>query len=370
MTRATNAAGTVTRQYLYTADGERLATLSPGRELWTLRGPDNQVLRDLEHLSTGWNWVEDYVYRGSGLLASISNTGNPATSERHYHLDHLGSPRLVTDSGQQVVARHVLAPYGEELTAANQDELRLKFTGHERDELDLGGSEGDLDYMHARFCSPQLGRFASVDPANSHEATQPQSWNRYAYASANPMLRVDPNGKKDRRTKQDRAILEDPDILAAVAAILERTGLDRPLQERQEVGAVFANLGNGDYDIDGGLVTDHRLNSVNLQLGRTEGGDIVTISGKELAGTMHSHPGSGPVKIDGKSLTLLGGSASAKDREGAKITGRPSYILNSTTSMLKVESVNGKVVLTRILTRKDYKDYLERARQAQKPPTK
>ena len=119
MTRASNAAGTVTRQYLYTADGERLATLSPGRELWTLRGPDNQVLRDLEHLSTGWRWVEDYVYRGSGLLASISNTGDPAARERHYHLDHLGSPRLVTDSDQQVVARHVLAPYGEELTAAD-----------------------------------------------------------------------------------------------------------------------------------------------------------------------------------------------------------------------------------------------------------
>ncbi len=192
MTRATNAAGTVTRQYLYTADGERLATLSPGRELWTLRGPGNQVLRDLEHLSTGWNWVEDYVYRGSGLLASVDTTG-----ERHYHLDHLGSPRLVTDSGQQVVARHVLAPYGEELTAANQDELRLKFTGHERDELDLGGQEGDLDYMHARFCSPQLARFLSVDQRNGSTASDsPQDINRYSYAWASPTRFVDLDGRE------------------------------------------------------------------------------------------------------------------------------------------------------------------------------
>ncbi len=199
MTRATNAAGTVTRQYLYTADGERLATLSPGRELWTLRGPGNQVLRDLEHLSTGWNWVEDYVYRGSGLLASVSN----ATGERHYHLDHLGSPRLVTDSGQQVVARHVLAPYGEELTSENQDELRLKFTGHERDELDLGGQEGDLDYMHARFCSSQIGRFSTIDPGRDADPTAPQTWNSYAYAAGNPVKYVDPTGMYDTNCAAD-----------------------------------------------------------------------------------------------------------------------------------------------------------------------
>lgn len=196
MTRARNAAGSVERQYLYTADGERLATVSPGRELWTLRGPDNQVLRDIEHLSTGWRWVEDYVYRGSGLLASISNTGNPATAERHYHLDHLGSPRLVTGSLKQVVARHVFAPYGEELTAANQDELRLKFTGHERDDLDPDGAEGDLDYMHARYCSSQLGRFLSVDPKERYKPTRlPQRWNRLAYAAGSPLKYLDPNGE-------------------------------------------------------------------------------------------------------------------------------------------------------------------------------
>ncbi len=189
MTRARNASGSVTREYLYTADDERLAVLTPGRELWTLRGPDARVLRDVEYLSTGWRWVEDYIHRGSGLLATLGDV----TGERHQHLDHLGSPRLVTDPTGQVLARHVHAPYGEELTSTNQDELRMKFTGHERDDLDSVGSAGDLDYMHARLGSPQLARFLSVDPEPGRPGVS-QQWNRYTYVLSNPILYVDPDG--------------------------------------------------------------------------------------------------------------------------------------------------------------------------------
>jgi RHS repeat-associated protein len=245
----------------------------------------------------------------------------------------------------------------------------MKFTGHERDAMDPFDGDGDLDYMHARFYNPQVGRFTSVDPANSRDPNRPQTWNRYAYASNNPMVRIDPDGQKDRRTAQDVAILEDPDILVAAADMLDQTGLDQPLQNRQEVGAVVAHLGGADYDIEGGIVTDRKLNTVRLEVARSTTGEVVTATGKELAATMHTHPGSGPVKIDGKSVTLLGGGASSKDRQQAQTTSKPVYILNANTSMIRVESVGGKVVTTRILTRKDYKEYLERARQAQQPPT-
>jgi RHS repeat-associated protein len=147
------------------------------------------VLRDVEYLSTGWRWVEDYVHGSTGLLATLESVGG----EKHYHLDHLGSPRLVTNLAKQVVARHVLAPYGEELTSTNQDELRMKFTGHERDTMDPFDGDGDLDYMHARHHSPLTGRFLSVDrhPGNP---PRPQTWNRYAYVTGNPLKKIDPNG--------------------------------------------------------------------------------------------------------------------------------------------------------------------------------
>lgn len=195
MTRAFRSAGSITRQYVYTADDERLAVITPSRELWTLRGTDAQVLRDVEYVSTGWNWLEDYVHRGTGLLASESDTGT-GTETKHYHLDHLGSPRLVTGSSKQVLARHVYAPYGEELTAPLQDETRMKFTGHERDRMDVTDPAGDLDYMHARYYSGNMGRFLSVDPENRYEPLRaPQLWNRYAYAIGNPMKYEDPDGR-------------------------------------------------------------------------------------------------------------------------------------------------------------------------------
>lgn len=49
--------------------------------------------------------------------------------------------------------------------------------------------------MHARYYSPGLGRFLSVDPGNDSSRKHPQSWNRYAYARNNPLKYVDRDGK-------------------------------------------------------------------------------------------------------------------------------------------------------------------------------
>ncbi len=69
----------------------------------------------------------------------------------------------------------------------------MKFTGHERDLNGAAGAGDDLDYMHARFCSPVTGRFLSVDSAPGDERL-PQSWNRYAYTLGNPLRFIDPDG--------------------------------------------------------------------------------------------------------------------------------------------------------------------------------
>ena len=83
--------------------------------------------------------------------------------------------------------------YGEEATSAHQDRERIKFTGHERD-LGLDGqTTDDLDYMHARYYTFNLGRFMSVDPVGGSIGSS-QSWNRYAYVRGNPISSTDPTG--------------------------------------------------------------------------------------------------------------------------------------------------------------------------------
>jgi len=186
--------------YAYTANEERIWTgrLASGVETQklSLRGVDNKVRRELtrgDGGGTAIGWSKDYLYRGSSLLASQSASGDV----RHFHLDHLGTTRAITDSAGALVTGHKYWPYGEELTDPEASDNVMQFTGHERDEMgDLGSNRDDLDYMHARCYSPWAGRFLAIDPAGeSAKPGLPQSWNRYGYALGNPGRYVDPDGE-------------------------------------------------------------------------------------------------------------------------------------------------------------------------------
>jgi RHS repeat-associated protein len=178
---------------LWTIDWSAGSAVSNWVETWTLRDLDASPLRELRSVggnnSGAWSLHRDYVHGPAGLLAAVTPQGT-----RHFHPDHLGSPRIVTNTAKTTLARHEYFPFGEEATSPTQDDHRLKFTGHERDDLDLTGTTGDLDYMHARYFSQQLGRFWSVDPLGGNEVN-PQSWNRYAYTLGNPLKYTDPLGE-------------------------------------------------------------------------------------------------------------------------------------------------------------------------------
>jgi RHS repeat-associated protein len=197
MTEAT--VGSDDRQFIYTADGERIAVRQGVSWTWTVRDLNGKVLREFTSLETGPNlamtnrqWVKDYVWRDGLLLATVTPSGT-----LHYHLDHLGTPRLVTDANGVKVAEHAYYPFGAELnlTPHETPEEAMKFTGHERDIV--AGDGHTLDYMHARYDNSSLGRFLSVDPVLDLERTlpNPQGWNRYSYVRNNPIGNTDPNGK-------------------------------------------------------------------------------------------------------------------------------------------------------------------------------
>jgi RHS repeat-associated protein len=122
----------------------------------------------------------------AGLLVLLLPTSVLAQSGQiveYYHLDALGSVRVVTDQNAQVVARHDFLPFGEEWNPpANAKEKKL-FTGHERD------AETGLDYFGARYYRPQMGRFTSPDPIGLLGGG-----NFYAYVGNNPLRYIDPDG--------------------------------------------------------------------------------------------------------------------------------------------------------------------------------
>jgi len=80
-------------RYIYTAGDERFWSyrVGGGGSLWALRDLDGRLLREYE-AHTNWSTFKDYIYRGTQLLGSA----HPAEGDKHFHLDHLGTPRLVT----------------------------------------------------------------------------------------------------------------------------------------------------------------------------------------------------------------------------------------------------------------------------------
>jgi len=65
---------------------------------------------------------------------------------------------------------------------------------------ELGGKSWQgHDYMHARYYNPNFARFLSIDPEipTGDALKHPQRWNRYRYATNNPLLRVDRDGRND-----------------------------------------------------------------------------------------------------------------------------------------------------------------------------
>jgi RHS repeat-associated protein len=145
-----------------------------------------------------------YVYDAWGNMVSAygpTEASPCGTATCYLSSDHLGSTRMLTDTSGNAQRRYDFLPFGQEILAgidgrttalgylANPDDTNPKFTGQNRD-VETGN-----DWFNIRHMSGAQGRFQSVDPANAGaSATDPQTWNAYAYVGNNPLSYTDPSG--------------------------------------------------------------------------------------------------------------------------------------------------------------------------------
>ena len=128
-------------------------------------------------------------------LVTATFAKNPSSiATRYYHTDVVGSVRAITDAAGNLVTtagapsgRHDYRPFGENTNPMTGDPIR--FAGKELD------PETAQQYFDARYYRNTWGRFTQVDPLHVGAAmTDPQQWNRYAYARNNPLRWTDPTG--------------------------------------------------------------------------------------------------------------------------------------------------------------------------------
>ncbi len=125
---------------------------------------------------------------------TIENGGavNPPAPLQRYQIgNHLGSASLELDESAALISFEEYHPYGATAfqagrSAAEVSLKRYRYTGKERDE------ETGLYYYGARYYAPWFGRWVSVDPKIVKYV------NGYHYASGNPVVLYDPDGRDVR----------------------------------------------------------------------------------------------------------------------------------------------------------------------------
>jgi RHS repeat-associated protein len=168
------------------------------------------------------------IYSDSSLLAFRSTSG---TNFEHYNW--VGTKRVITDYTGAVQETVTSLPFGD----------GYSYTGADGDWSDFAGMDGDTESNteHAQFrqYSQNQGRWFSPDPYyGSYDFTNPQSFNRYAYALNNPVSNIDPSGLSCV-TGDDGTEGDDGDGLGCADAGINPDG--------SEDGSQY-----GEYDVSGG----------------------------------------------------------------------------------------------------------------------
>jgi RHS repeat-associated protein len=239
---------------LYDAENKMIGYTKAGSTTSYVYDGDGHRVKKIDNAGT-----TVFVYNAMGQLiaeySAVAASGGGGTS--YLTQDHLGSTRVVTDSGGNVKARHDYLPFGEEIPAnvggrssipgyTAADTTKQRFTGKERD------GESGLDYFLARYYSSAQGRFTSPDPImiKIDRLFDPQRLNLYAYVRNNPLLFTDPTGRDLIPGSGDQKA-----IRKALAEIAKRPGgreflqrLDKlTLQIALSTGEVKGPSGNKEF---------------------------------------------------------------------------------------------------------------------------
>jgi RHS repeat-associated protein len=169
--------GVALAKFFHDASGRRILELANGRAIQLICNGNNLIAEYQDE-----NLLAQYVYdAGVDRPVQIAAEG----SEHWYHLDLVGSVRMLTDQQGHVdeSTSYQYAPFGKLLNAGDGVFNPLRYSARRLDEV-----LGTYDYR-ARQYDPELGRFLQRDPEGMVDGTC-----LYTYTGNNPLAFADPFG--------------------------------------------------------------------------------------------------------------------------------------------------------------------------------
>ncbi len=168
---------TLTATYVYNALGQRVNKVASGSDIDYVFDQSGTLIGEYNNGTA----LKEYVYIDGVPLAQIE--GGITT---WLHADHLGTPRLGTNSNGTIVWRWDSDPFGA--AAPNEDPdgdmtdvtVNLRFPGQYFD------METGQYYNYFRTYDAPLGRYTQSDPIGLNGGL-----NRYSYVIGNPLSRMD-----------------------------------------------------------------------------------------------------------------------------------------------------------------------------------
>ncbi len=181
--KVTEGATVTTVRYTYTPDGERYERIENGEKTRFLVDSNRENAVVIADIVNGVVRVRHFRPPAGEAAIAMIQDGQTST----LYTTPMGTTKLVTNVAGIISDRIVVDPFGVVLARTGTTIGLPIYNGEFRDAVT------GYDYLRARFYSPQMGRFASMDSFAGWQEI-PISLNKYLYAHNDPVNGRDPSG--------------------------------------------------------------------------------------------------------------------------------------------------------------------------------
>ncbi len=200
--KQSNIGGVIT-QYGYDGLGNRLSKTKGSSTTKYVLDINRKLANVIAETDNAGTITAYYVY-GLGLISKVLPDG----TAYYYHYDSRGSTIALSDAAENLTDTYAYGTFGNLANSQGTTVNQFKYVGR-YGVMDEGNG---LNYIRARYYSPEKGRFITKDPQTGNDSDG-QSLNRYIYALNNPVTLIDISGFSPKEGAKVQELSQSSDWL-------------------------------------------------------------------------------------------------------------------------------------------------------------